>query len=177
MKKLAIIVCVLVLSLLVATPALAYDGVSGATFDGLNKDSWQYGGTVYFVGTTGGVGGQLLGSTTLSETAGSYGEFSFDWTTPPASVPDDGTDVTVVIVFNDGGNGTPQTQQYTAQVTQFSFIPGMYSMGNVETGTGPTAITLGNVAVSSSGGVLPIALMMASLLVVGLTVVVVRKRN
>jgi len=177
MKKYFALLTVIVLLAVTVIPAFAYSGVSGTAYD-FYGNPWQHGGTVYIIGTTvNGGTNTLIGSTALSTSPGTYGQFAFSWAGLLANdQPTDFTNVSIVIVFNNGGLGTPPTQQYTNQFTQFTFIPGSYSLGNVDTGTGPTAITLDGITTGSQSS-LPLIAGLTALALAGVSLVAIRRRN
>lgn len=163
-------ICLGIIGLFTPQSAAAYTGVSGAVYDGYNVP-WQHGFTIYMIGTFEGTNNTLLnpGGTIIP-----VGQHVFD--APFVNIPDDGTDVTVVIVFPNGGNGVPSTQQYTRIFTQFSFISGSFSLGNISTQTGPTAVSLQNFGLQSGATLLPL-IVLGLALMTGATIFVVRRRQ
>lgn len=132
--------CFLVAGMLFATPAAAFSGVQGRAFDG-NGQPWTHGGQVFvFNNTT----GQLVASGNLDTVAPNAGRFDFPYTQTTNGgngiAPSQGDEMSIFIVYNDGGVGTPGLSQ--RDYTELAFIPGRYSAGNFDTGTGPTAVTL-----------------------------------
>lgn len=130
-----------ILILFLAAPALAWAGVSGAVYDAYGAP-WQHGFTVYMTGTVGGVPNQALNANGTPIPAGQH-----TFSAPFLTSPDVNTAVSVLIRFNDGGNGRPQSQLFTDLFVQTNFSRSFYFMGNINTGTGPTVIDLQSTSV------------------------------
>ncbi len=132
--------CFLVAGMLFASPAAAFSGVQGRAFDG-NGQPWTHGGQVYvFNNTT----AELVASGDLNMVAPNAGRFDFPYSQTTYGgngiAPAQGNLMSIYIVYNDGGVGTPGLSQ--RDYTELVFITGRYSAGNFDTGTGPTAVTL-----------------------------------
>lgn len=170
MKKFAVLL-VLLLALVMVMPTYAYSGVSGSVYDNYGEP-WQHGFTVYLIGTVSGSANQQLhpaGGYVISAGTSTF-NVAFD------TIPDDGTDVTVVIVFNDGGEGTPRVQQYRNEFTQFSFITDAYSLGNIDTGTGPLAVNLDSFGGGATNS-LPIVAGLGLVMLAGVSIFALRRRQ
>jgi hypothetical protein len=170
-----LIVLFVAIGLFIATPAGAFNGVSGHAFDGYGNP-WIHGGQVLvFNNTT----GQLVASGDLvTGDPANNGRFDFPYTQTThggnGTAPLQGHSMSVVIVYNDGGVGTPlQGQQ---DYTELTFIPGRYSAGDFDTGTGPSAVTFSNFKISLvTVSVYPLVVL---LFVIGtFTAIVVRRRS
>jgi hypothetical protein len=189
MKKLTVIVAVLLMSLVVVTPAFAYAGVDGQVIDSLDKNPWTYGGEIWVYNTsTGAVYATcVLDATGDFDDAGDpspdglcdYGDNALGYGTI-AAAPGFGTSITILIDYtcssgsgcSPPANGTPGN--YSHQYNEAP-PPGYYNTGYIETGTGPTAITLVNATAASANVWLPVGLAVLALAVVG--AVVVRRRR
>jgi hypothetical protein len=182
-KKMLFAIVVIGLVLIFATPAIADNtGITGKAVDGYGN-GWQHGGTVYiiedctYIEQGGGIvitGGSLLGTTNLVTGSGTdAGDFFYDF--DGASITDP---VCVHIVFNDPGPEypPPQDAQDGPFYTQLPWVSGVLSVGNISTGTGPTAVTLANAAVESPNVWLP-ALSAIGLVSVGGVVLLLRRRR
>lgn len=165
MKKFTfILVAVMMLLTAVAvTPAQAFSGVRGRVVDG-EGNPWTYGGTVTIYGDVGG-SYQPVGTGTLNTTSG---VFNIGYT----SAPDLFTTVYILIEYNAGPGGEPGTTQI--EFTELS-SNNPYNAGDIDTGTGPTAITLQGINAAATGA--PAVLAGVTLmLLAGATVLVLRRR-
>ncbi len=135
MKKLAILFSLFTL-LLLATPTFAWSGVSGAVYDAYGAP-WQHGFTIYMIGTVDGVPNQLLNGDGTVIPAGQH-TFRVLFSTSP----DNNTAVSLLIRFNDGGNGRPPYQSFPDLFMQSRETRSYFPMDNISTNTGPTVINL-----------------------------------
>lgn len=156
-------------------PANAFNGVQGRVFDGYG-DPWTHGGQVYvFNNTT----GQLVASGDLvTGDPANNGRFDFDYTQTThggnATAPSQGDSMSIYIVHNDGGLGTPPLAQ--RDYTELTFINGRYNAGNFDTETGPTAITLSNIGINQVNSSV-YALVMLLLVISTFAFIVIRRRS
>jgi hypothetical protein len=164
MKKVSLVLAVLLLSLAVVSPALAYSGVTGTCIDNVTLAGWQHGGNVEVVGL---LSNEVYGTGLLAPD----GTFSIPLTTPN---PDPG-DVFLVITinYNIGPNGQPpQGQVIRTNVAGTATL----DLGAIWVGTGPNAITLTDVSASGPSPWLPVGLAAAALVFAGIALVIHRKR-
>jgi hypothetical protein len=185
-KKMLFAIVVIGLVLVFAAPAIAANtGITGKAVDGYGN-GWQHGGTVYIIenctyltqpdGSIIITGGNLYATTTLTTGSGTdAGDFSYTFSDPPNQPTDP---VCVHIVFNDPGleYPPPQDAQDGPFYTQLPWVSGVLSVGNISTGTGPTAVTLADAAVESPSVWLP-ALAAVGLVSVGGVMLLLRRRR
>jgi hypothetical protein len=150
-------ICFLAAAFLFVSPAAAFSGVQGRAFDSYAQP-WEHGGQVYvFNNTT----GQLVASGDLvTGDPANNGRFDFPYTQTThggnGTTPSQGHLMSIFIVYNDGGVGTPALAQ--RDYTELAFITSRYNAGNFDTLTGPTAVTLssfGSVSSVNTSYVLP----------------------
>jgi len=131
---------VLLLSLAItAAPVAAYNGVTGQAVDA-NGDGWTHSGTVtiYEAGNSTPVGtGSLSGN----------GSFTIDY--DPGNLPVNFSEMYILINYNAGSGGDPGSEQIS-----FTEFPedDYYNAGYIETGTGPTAVTLQGISATGTSG-------------------------
>ena len=119
-------------------PAEAWTGIVGEAIDSVDKDPWVWGGDVYVVNES---TGDVVATTTLDGNGAfsvAYGDDGLGCSCVGAA-PVDGDRVTVYILFNSGGGGTPGTGSISFTEAPIAEV---YNVGYIQTGTGPTAITL-----------------------------------
>lgn len=164
-KLLFALATALIATLIVATPAFAWTGVSGVCIDDLTLQGWASGGVVEVYGSSSG----LIASGPLSMAAGHEGEFNVTWTPETAD-----TTLYIVIKYNTGPQGTPGTY-----IEDIPNIPGAgnYYMGYIKTDSGPNAVTLADVNAQSPSQWLLAALAAVALVGVGTAVLLFRKRQ
>jgi len=132
-RKLVLLsVAVLILSFLFALPVSAYNGASGKVIDSKTGDGWTHGGNVYIYCDP-GTGMQVCGSGTLDGS----GNFNVAYTTQPTLL----SEVTVVFDLT-ASPPWPAPSVDPVKYDEYDPPTGRKSVGNVETGTGPNAITL-----------------------------------
>jgi hypothetical protein len=128
----------------------------------------------------------VYGCDNASTAGGSYGRFDFAWGTNNCSdVPSvessgpgggDAGWVCLYLVWNDGGTGQPP-DMLTAPQQYVGFINSRMNFGNIQSRTGPTAITLANVTAQSANLWLPVGLAALSVLAVGTLLITRRRRS
>ena len=195
MKRVSsIIACTIVLSLLVVTVAVAAGntGVKGRLWDsGDPPQPWEHGARVIALECTsaGAIDDQVYGCDNANATGpdNQYGRFEYVWGTnncTGVSLDDDGdpgpsgTDtywVCLYLVWNDGGTGQPP-DMLTAPQQYVDFVETSMNFGNIQSGTGPTAITLSNVTAQSANLWLPVGLAVLSVLIVSALLITRRLR-
>lgn len=144
-KKLLTLValsCFLVAGMVFASPAAAWTGVTGQAFDAYGQ-GWTHGGDVYILNNA---TGDIEGTGSLDGTGAfniAYGDdgLTCGCVDLDATLPPGGTSMSVFIIYNNGGVGTPGTGQ--ADYTEAP-IPTRFNI-QVNTGTGPTAVTLSGI--------------------------------
>lgn len=170
MKKKLALLFTLVLLLVMVAPSFAWNGVSGTLIDSVDKDPWLFGGDVWIVNNT---NGNILGTGTLA----ANGTFNIAFGTDGlvcgcvTNVSANGDALEVIIIPNPGPNGAPGVASKT--FTQ-NPIPARYATGYLETGTGPTAISLQGFGGTSN---LPLVAGLMVVLMAGVTFVAIRRRN
>jgi hypothetical protein len=132
---------ILLASLFVFTTASAYTGVEGTVYWGdSGTEPWTHGGTIRAI--------DCEEFNFYLNASYSDGTINSLWD----AIPDNGIHICVTILFNDGGNGKPQTQLLGELFIQDDTTQsGKYPLGIIYTGTGPTAIELRNLTASSAG--------------------------
>lgn len=189
MKKKLSVFLALVLALVMVVPAFAQSGVSGRLYDGESGDGdpdqpWQHGANIYILNcdSSGNIlGTAVYGSIQLDGTETPTGEFSSpDWTADDLGVknsdPAAGDYVCLYVVWNSSGVIPAPAPTVTAPQPYLSFVTGQMSFGNIQSGTGPTAVSLQSF--STEGGVnamLPAAV--GLLLLAGASFVIIRRRQ
>ena len=181
MKKLTIGLSLFVLLLLTAVPTFAYGGVNVRVFDSLDQNAWQYGGDVFLISDLDGIvgTGELDG---IGEVVITHGAGSLCGAVGGCNAVTNGAIVTIVIDFEcqTSGNvcnppeGIPATSgdtTYTQNVLPFNFT------ANVNTGTGPTAVTLNTTGAQAGTSMMLLAGSLLVLLLGTATVLVVRRRQ
>jgi len=166
-RKFLTVFIVILVALMVITPALAYDGFVLTVNDGYGAN-WTLGGTLsvqYWNGTA------LVDCGSVDESGPSPYTYSFSPACDPAN-----NDV-VIITFNP--NAAPPHNP-ASQTTAF----GQNNAGGninltVQINAGPTAVELTDFSVTSqtSSTWLPFALLVGSVVLVGGAVAVIRKRK
>jgi hypothetical protein len=177
-------------SLAVATPALAYTGISGTVIDSKTLQPWTHGGDVWIVNnTTGSIVATCAVDSSGHITDGGAGnnngvcEYGEDYLGVGSLVtPAAGNQLEVVIDFScttsgacsGGSQGTPgfSSNPYTE-----SPIPLLRNLGYIKTGTGPNAIVLADVTAQSSNLWLAVALAAVALMGAGGAVLLLRRRR
>lgn len=180
---------IVIVSLVVlAGPVSAFKGVQGQVIDSKTKQGWQYGGEVWVYDTS----SSAICATGLLDANGGF-SLSLDGTSNALGVSTvdcrtgyNGATFEILIDFNcsmgvgtcNPPAGTPGTIQH--QFTQ-NPIPATYDAGYLETGTGPTAITLevfsGSAATDT--GRLPVGVLVGAMLLsaAGVVALVARRRR
>lgn len=158
-KILSIALIAVFVLLLSATVVFAYNSVQGQVIDSKNGDPWTYGGEVWVYDTqTGDVcaTGVLDANGNFSLSFGTNADDGLNQgTTDCTQSTYNGHTFEILIDFNCSTNtgacnppsGTPGTS--TTQFAQNS-VPVTYDAGYIETGTGPTAVTISDVQVGTS---------------------------
>ena len=168
-----------------AQPVAAYDSVQGTVLDG-NGDAWELGFKVTVV-----YGNPQL---TIIEQVVSAPDNTFDINLSP--LPGAGADITVLIDFNHGEDGTDRLRfdfQQDDPVTTdnpFTDWSGSYTSGydgpidvndwgdgQILTGTGPTSVALVGLGANQVGPTAVYALIMLLLVISTAAFVVVRRRS
>jgi len=191
-RILRVLIGPVVLSLLCVTVVLAagQTGVSGRLWDSSSPaQPWEHGARVVAVECTsaGAIGAKRYGCDNASTSSGTYGRFNFAWNDGTSctgvSVNDpDGPDsgdtgwVCLYIIWNDGGSGQPP-DMLTAPQQWMDFADVRMNFGNVQSTTGPTAITLANVTAGSANLWLPVGLAALSVVAVGALIISRRRRS
>jgi hypothetical protein len=195
MKTLRILTSAVFLSfLMVAVVGAAHTGVVGRLWDsaGPPSDPWVHGAKVVAVecDAAGAIGDQVYGCDNAN-TAGpitQYGRFDFAWgtnnctgvtlndTTPDGPNPADDGWVCLFINWDDGGSGQPG-DMVTAPQQYLTFLTARMSFDNIQSLTGPTAITLANVTAQSANFWLPVGLAALSFVAVGALIITRRRRS
>lgn len=157
---------------LYASPAAAWNGVSGQAVDD-EGNGWTHGGDVYILNNTTGeiVGtGSLAGDGSFSV---AYGDDGITCGCVNGGNPNAGNSMSVFIIYNNGGNGTPGTGQSDYNEAP---IPVNFNIGAVSTGTGPTAVTLSGIGADApASSALPYAL--AVIVLAGASYAMLRRRE
>jgi len=170
-----------------ASPAYAYTRATGTVIDGKTKSPWAYGGEVYLVNNSVGC---ILGTAYL--TAG--GVFSITYLTTNdlgtiplcAGLPSAGHAIGVVIDFTctvsgdcnglrPPGVNAPGTNT-SCNYTELA-LPIPFSCGFIETGTGPTAVSLQSVGLSSNQATATAVMLLTLLLMAGSSLTILRRRR
>lgn len=155
--------------------AFAWTGVTGQSVDSVTNQGWVHGGDVYILNNA---TGDIEGTGTLA----TDGTFTINYgsdglacgcvnldATPPAL----DSSMSIFIIYNNGGMGTPGTGQvdYTEESGATNFDAGF-----IPTGTDPLAISLQSVVTTHAN---PIAPWMTAiiLLVLTSTIVIVRRHS
>jgi hypothetical protein len=183
-RKLLFALTVTGLVLIFAAPVIAANtGITGKAVDGYGG-GWQHGGTVYIIrncsyltlpnGKIIITGGTQDGTAPLSTAAGTEGDFSYTFS---ASIADP---VCIYVEFNKAP-GSPYPAPAPAQAgpyyTQLPWVSGVLSVGNIGTGTGPTAVTLAGVAAEPPNSWGSVMLAVVALVGVGSAVLLLRRRR
>ncbi|MBE2200543.1 MAG: hypothetical protein IAE79_18155 [Anaerolinea sp.] len=184
MKKYSTLLAIVLLLVMVA-PSLAYNDATGNVVDSKESDPWVYGGEVWIYNTVSGTicaTGLLSGTGTFTlPLDGSVDALGVGITATCIGGANNGQVLEILIDFNCGmgvgactpPNGYPGT--YTRQFTQ-NAIPITFNAGYLYTGTGPTAVTLQGFDGGTTGS-LPVMAGLAVVLLAGLTMFVVRRRQ
>ena len=168
MKKVTVFFAVFALLILMAVPAFAWTGASGKVIDNKTNGGWAHGGTVYAIGGNGIVGTWAL-DTTVGPTLGNWGGAYNGVATI------DGETITIVFVLN-AAPGSPYPAPGIADITYTEFaVPAERNIGNVLTGTGPTAVTLQNITADNNSTAISIGFVV--LMLAGVTFVMFRRRE
>jgi hypothetical protein len=158
----------LVLTLLAVRPAAAYYvNVTGELRDSKTGALWTHNATVYIFDC--GTGDDIVAPILINDGSGTFFE------PLPTVTPPDNQMICVEVVFGFGGVGTP------GNATKGPFVNRQSSAGNLDTGvyftgTGPLAVTLASFG-ASTGGSIPLLFAVIFLLVVGASLVAVRRRR
>lgn len=158
---------------LTAQATFAWTGVTGQAFDDQGQ-GWTHGGDVYILNNaTGDIEGTgtLAGDGSFSITYGTDG-LTCGCVNLDATAPTAGSSMSVFIIYNNGGLGTPGTGQANYSEAP---IPTAFNL-QVNTGTGPTAINLQSVS-TNAGVAMPLAVGVALLLLAGASIVILRRRS
>ncbi len=192
MKKHAILIAVIML-LIVVLPAYAHTGVSGRLFDGLPGDGdsdlpWTNGANIYAINcdASGAIIGDEIYATIVVPGEGdagydpaNAGRFADPWLTDDLLLggltSPDGTDYVCLYVQWGAGSVNTPPDTLTAPIRNLLFINSNMSFGNIQSGTGPTAIQLQQIDVTTTNTFLPIG--MSLLLLAGISFVLVHRRR
>ena len=172
MKKATVFLAVVILLALMIMPTFAYSPVTGSVIDSITSQPWQYGGEIYISGS---VSNLLAGPVPLPVN----GNFSI----PITAIP--GETITVVIDFtcaatpanciDPPGDYPPPGTNTVCSFTELA-IPIPFGCGFIETGTGPTAVSLQDFGTSTSNlPLLGIGFVVVAL--AGITFVTIRRRQ
>jgi hypothetical protein len=170
------LIAVIVVTLILPGTAHAWNGVSGQVVDGASSDPWIHGGQVWVINMTNGnnlATGNLNGDGTFAINFGDDGVGC--GCINNVSLP--GHSLQVVVIPNAGPSGAPGA---IFEDFQQNSIPIPYPTGYLYTDTGPTAVELADLSVTSqtrSAAWLPIVLLVGSILLVSSAVVIVRKKR
>ncbi|GEM_PF-3270295 len=181
----------LMIFLAVPVQVYAYGGVQGQVIDSKNKDPWQYGGEVwvYVVST-----GDVCATGRLNPTDGTFNlalngtddVLGYGTTADCTTGAFAGQTIEILIDFTCSFKGSyggstcnpPSGYPATAQV-QFTqnALPITYNAGYIETGTGPTAVTLesfSGTTVTPSNRLVAVAAGLLGVAVMALTAITLR---
>jgi hypothetical protein len=178
MKRTAKFIILLFAILLTSTTASAHSGYSGYLWDSASPPApWEHGATIYAINCN--ADGSIIGDELYGTTVLGIGETSFseDWGGP--QFPGINDYVCLYVSFNFGGTGQP-TDVITEAIPYLSFVAGRMNFGNIQTGTGPTAVELVDFNVTSqtnSNNWLPFILLVSSIALVSGAVTLIRKRR
>lgn len=191
MKRLAkVLVCVVAFSLIVATTVLAaHTGVKGRLWDSSDPaQPWEYGARVVALECTSD--GEILDQVYACDNASTdpAGWFDFAWgtnncagvslndTAPAGPSGKDTMWVCLYVIWNSGSMGQPPDLR-TPPREFMEFITDRMNFGNIQSGTGPVALTLTGLSTESINFWLPAGLAAISLVAVGAVVMGQKRRQ